>query len=390
MCGASAPQDDPSTLSRMRIAIIGAGLGGLASAHRLLAAGFQVDVYERDTALQARFQGYRITLEEAGFAALRRAVPTRLHELLEAIGDEFHGTTRTVDPQLTTLDKPEFSHHGRMFDRNVLRHLLFAGVADHVRFGHRFERYTELPDGNVELAFADGRSASADLVIGADGLGSKVRRQLLPQVEMRELPICAAIGRTPLTERFAGLVSGRSLFVTSPDIQLMLGAMRFRRSPALAAQTMAPDVRLPDVSSYIRWVFLMPGPAPADGDPSRILDSIREWHPELRALVRHADPENSGIVPMRLGDPLPAWQTRAVTLLGDAGHLAPPGGNGANVALLHTDQLAAELIEVRDGDSDLPTAVARYEQRLREYTAIGRTEVERVYDNFARLRADSR
>ena len=101
----------------MKVVIIGAGLGGLALAQRLLDNGFDVQVYERDRAIEARFQGYRIGFGTEGLKALYGAVQPRLHPLLEAVSGRIERTGRAVDPQLNVLGEQERDDdEGRMHD----------------------------------------------------------------------------------------------------------------------------------------------------------------------------------------------------------------------------------------------------------------------------------
>jgi 2-polyprenyl-6-methoxyphenol hydroxylase-like FAD-dependent oxidoreductase len=118
----------------------------------------------------------------------------------------------------------------------VLRHLLLlADLADRVFFGRKLKSYTELGDATVRADFADGTSATGDVLVGADGTGSAVRRQLLPDVRVLDLGVRGAIGRTIMTERFADVVPGWTTMVISGDLRLFIGAMPFRRRPDLAA-----------------------------------------------------------------------------------------------------------------------------------------------------------
>jgi 2-polyprenyl-6-methoxyphenol hydroxylase-like FAD-dependent oxidoreductase len=356
----------------MRIVVIGAGLGGLALARRLRHAGFDVGVVERDAATESRFQGYRVGLEPAGLAALRGCLTDRLLPLLDAVAGEISGTGRAVDPQLRLLSEVPPHDEGLLFDRNVLRHLLLAGIEDVVSFGRHLAGYEQHADG-VVLRYADGGTETADLVVGADGMGSTVRRRLLPDVEVRDLGRHGGIGRTPLTDRFADLVPGWSTIVSAPDAQLILGKMPFRRPPREAAAALAPEVTLPDTPSYLRWVLLLPPERAALG--ARLADDqeqglavlrsiVADWHPDLVALLAEADRSNSGVGPLRLGDPVEPWPTGRVTLLGDAGHPVPPGGAGATLAFQDAADLAGALVAARDGDTTLTAALAGYEQRM--------------------------
>lgn len=372
----------------MKVVVIGAGLGGLALAQRLLDADIDVRVYERDSAIEARFQGYRIGFGAEGLKALYGAVQPRLYPLLEAVSGLVENTGRAVDSQLNVLgEKERDDDEGRMYDRNVLRHLLIAGLEGHLHYDMKLDRYEELPDGRVRAHFADGTTDDADVLVGADGAGSTVRRQLLPHVGIHDLPMYGAIGRTPING-FEHLIPGWSTMVSARNVQLMLGKMKFQRPPVEAAAELAPDVKLPDTPSYIRWVLLLPG-TPKTLDLQPVLDLMADWHPDLKALIAHADVNNSGVSPIKEGDPIEPWPTRAVTLLGDSAHPAPPGGLGANLAVIDAELLADKLIAVRDGHEDKLGALAGYERQSCENGRIGRESAAQVFKDFAKLRAEA-
>ncbi|TCO64721.1 FAD-dependent oxidoreductase [Actinocrispum wychmicini] len=379
----------------MKVLVIGAGLGGLSLARRLLDAGIDVSVRERDSAVESRFQGYRIGLGGPGLAALRGCLPERLLPLLHAIGGEMTGMGRMVDTQLRVLGEVPPKDEGTLFDRHVLRHLLLAGLDEHVVFDKKLDDYQELSDGRVRVSFADGSTEVADVVVGADGMGSTVRRQLIPSVQIRQMDRVGAIGRTPLTDRFAGLVPGWSTMVNAAELQLFLGKMPFRRVPTEAAAELAPDVTLPDTRSYLRWVMMIPmeyadNALELEGDPvaglALLQDLVKEWHPDLRALFDQADAGNSGIGPLRISDPVRPWPTRPVTLLGDAAHPAPPGGLGANLAFIDGELLCRKLIAVNDGTEHLIAALADYEQQMCGYAAEALGYAEKFFDSLDEMR----
>lgn len=98
-----------------------------------------------------------------------------------------------------------------------------------------------------------------------------------------------------------------------------------------------------------------------------VLDKITRWHPGLRHLVAHSDPDTVNPIQMRSAAPVDPWRTGAVTLLGDAIHnMTPMGGIGANTALRDADLLRRTLIAVRDGATQIP-AVHDYEQQMLNY-----------------------
>ena len=75
---------------------------------------------------------------------------------------------------------PTANHYAA--DRATLRRLLSSGLDDVLHTGAEFVDYEVMPDGRVRADFADGRTASGDLLVGADGANSRVRRHLLPEL----------------------------------------------------------------------------------------------------------------------------------------------------------------------------------------------------------------
>ncbi|GAB3889088.1 FAD-dependent monooxygenase [Kibdelosporangium lantanae] len=349
----------------MRVAVIGAGVGGLCLAQGLVRAGVDVRVYERDTAVDSRYQGFRIGIGGPGLDSLKECLAPRLHPLLDAATGELDGSRRIVDTHLEPVGELDPMYGGMATDRRVLRYLLLGGLGEAVEFGKRLDHYTELPDGRVRADFTDGTSVTADLLVGADGVNSAVRQQLLPHAEHGIGGFGGVLGRTALTDEYAALVPGFGTIVRGENVTLMLGKMRFRRPPHEAAAEIAPDVWLPPTNSYLRWAMLLPPEISRDGDDMRdvVGDLIRDWHPTLRKLVREADAA-SDLGALRYAKPVEHWGTGPVTLLGDAIHVMPPsGGLGANVAFLDAATLVKELTS---GDP-LRTAVERYEHAMLEY-----------------------
>jgi 2-polyprenyl-6-methoxyphenol hydroxylase-like FAD-dependent oxidoreductase len=361
----------------MRVSVIGAGLGGLCLAQGLRGAGIGVEVYERDPAIIARFQGYRLVLSPVGYEALRGCLPQRWHPLLDAILDEALVEPLILDSQLNKVGVLGPARSGLVVDRHVLRHLLLTGLTVHT--GAALTGYDVLDhgeqggdEGRVEARFAHGHRATADLLVGADGVGSAVRAVLSPQTVPTDTGVRFVIGRTPMTERFAGLSRAFGSKIVGDGLSLLLGAMRFRTPPKQAAEELAPEVTLPDIGDYVRWAMILPpgGSLGAVTPQEAVLSRIDGWHPDLRALIKEGDPDNSTLLSIRVVEPRERWAPGPVTLLGDAIHAtSPTGGNGANTALRDADLLRRCLLQVTAGSQDLLGAIGEYERQMFEYGA---------------------
>ncbi|MCP2343204.1 FAD-dependent oxidoreductase [Actinomadura rupiterrae] len=355
----------------MRVSVAGAGLGGLALAQGLRGAGIEVDVFERDPGIVARFQGYRLVLDPTGFQAVRDCLPERWHPLLDEIVMDASADQLVLDPQLNEIGRlPGCGRTGIVVDRQVLRHLLLTGLTVHT--GAALSGYDVLADGKVRARFERRDPATADLLVGADGVASAVRGVLSPQTVPTDTGVRFVIGRTPLTGEFDDLSKAYGSKIAGDGVSLLLGAMRFGTPPKQAAERLAPEVTLPDIGDYVRWAMILPPDASMDDltPQDAVLSRMDGWHPQLRALIEQADPDNSTLLSIRVVKPGERWAPGPVTLLGDAIHAtSPTGGNGANTALRDADLLRRRLVEAEAGRRDLLGAVDDYERRMFEYGA---------------------
>ncbi|MER6571693.1 FAD-dependent monooxygenase [Streptomyces sp. NPDC001093] len=364
----------------MRVSVVGAGLGGLALAQGLRGAGIEAEVFERDPGIGARFQGYRLVLDPDGFQAVRACLPTRWHPLLDEIVMDAAAEQLILDPQLKEIGRLGAGRTGIVVDRQVLRHLLLTGLTVHTDAA--LTGYHVLADGKVQARFAHRAPATADLLVGADGVNSAVRQVLSPQTTPLDTGVRFVIGRTPLTDEFAGLSKAYGSKITGDGVSLLLGAMRFRTPPKQAAEQLAPEVTLPDIGDYVRWAMILPPNGSLEDLTAQdtVLSRMEGWHPQLRALIEQADPDNSTLLSIRVVQPGERWAASGpVTLLGDAIHAtSPTGGNGANTALRDAD-LLRRLIGADEGRRDLLGAVDAYERQMFEYgTEAVRSSLEKL------------
>src|SRR5437762_1681152 len=169
-----------STLA-FHVLIVGGGIGGLCLAQGLKRNGVSVAVYERDQTPDARLQGYRLNIEPVGSKALHACLPAELWNVLVATASDPGPRMGVFDEQLHELMQedepgavpdPVNAHHA--VSRITLRRLLLAGLEDVVRFDKQFVRYEQSGNGKVTAFFADGTSATADVLVGADGARSRV------------------------------------------------------------------------------------------------------------------------------------------------------------------------------------------------------------------------
>ncbi len=379
--------------SNLRVLVIGGGLGGLCLAQGLRKAGISVAVYERDSSPVARAQGYRFHMDARGEQALRECLPPSLYELFLATrGQPSKGMTvfSVVDGQLkevTTRRFPEsgsseFVTAGSAVDRLTLRQILLAGLDDAMHFGKEFTRYEQQPDGTVRAYFADGTSAIGDVLVAADGVGSRIREQFLPHAEVIDTGVRWLGGKTVLTNELRALLPTQlaETFGSVPDVaqSILFGLVAFRQDPDQAAAHLWPGLRFQDTVDYVFWGVLaqrhqlavsddelnaMPGP-----DLQRLVLALGvDWPRILRTLIEQCQPDQTFVLKMRHAKPIEHWQTSNVTLLGDAIHAMPPTGSGANTALRDASLLARNLIAVTSQGTPLHQALHDYEIEMLRY-----------------------
>jgi 2-polyprenyl-6-methoxyphenol hydroxylase-like FAD-dependent oxidoreductase len=370
-----------ATSASPHVLIVGGGLGGLCLAHGLEKAGISVSVHERDRSARFRSQGYRLGVKEAGAHALRDCLPAALFDL--CVSTSIRQATRMVftDEQL----EPRFARPvpqitpglaGFGVNRLTLREILLAGLDDVVQFGKIFERYEHAADGRIRAHFADGSHATGDLLVGADGSNSTVRRLLLPEAMLEDLH-WAIYGRTPI---IAGtieevpdvLVDTFNRVIGPAGATIAVATCRTLEPIADAVARIAPGLRLTPQPDYFSWTMPLIDERYRDADAATLHrlagDLVAGWHPAVRGLVARAEVPATFQVCVRSARPVEPWNTTNVTLLGDAIHTMSPGrGDGANIALQDAQLLCRALIDVRAGRVRLAQATASYEAEMLRY-----------------------
>jgi 2-polyprenyl-6-methoxyphenol hydroxylase-like FAD-dependent oxidoreductase len=379
------------TGSTLRVLIVGAGLAGPCLAHGLRKAGIDVSLYERDSGAVSRGQGYRIHIAAEGTRALRSCLPPPLYELAVATSGTRGSGVAVLSSTLDVLHRvtfgtppgPDDGSAGISVDRLTLRQVLLAGLDETVRFGAPYERFEALAGGTVRVVFADGSSAEGDLLVGADGAGSRVRQQLLPDAVVADIGQLAVFGKTPLTDEVRCLVPAPSLdgfsTVVGPGGRFMpLAGLEYRTDPAAAAAAHWPGLTFHDTRDYVMWVlgapvaaFGIPAPQLLGMDGAALRDVVAgltgDWHPDVAKVIRRGDPDTVSATVIRTAEPVDPWPAGPVTLMGDAIHCMVPAGVGAAVALRDAGLLARRLSETAQGDKPLRQAVSEYETDMLDY-----------------------
>ncbi|MDA0563353.1 FAD-dependent monooxygenase [Streptomonospora sp. S1-112] len=348
---------------RQRIAVVGAGPAGLTCARVLHRHGRAVTVLERDAGPHARPPGGTLDLhEELGQAALERA---GLLDRFRALSRPEGQAMRILDVDGTVLrdwqPRPEERANPEI-DRGQLRDLLIGPLP--VRWGHGVAEVGPPTRGGVPVHFTDGRQETFDLVIGADGAWSRVRPALSPAtprytgVTLVETSLDDVDTRHP---DLARLVGDGSLAVYGVN-RALVAQRNSGGHVKVYAQFRAP---LDWHTDPARHLGLSPraGVDPADAAAVRatLLDLFAGWADPLLDLLRRGTAFAHR--PIHVLPPGHTWpHVAGVTLLGDAAHLMPPLGAGANLAMAEGAELA-EALAAADGFDDLDAAVRAFEKR---------------------------
>lgn len=393
------------------VLIIGAGLGGLCLAHALQKHNIPFKVFEKDAKHDFRAQGYRLRIGEEGIRALQYSLTPAVWDLLKETCAEFHSSSPSgrldavtaIPLGVSMLGGGPPSFQGRMepltVDRTVFRDVLLTGLQGRVFFGKQFTHY-EADPGRVRAYFTDGTVEEGALLIGADGLRSRVRKQRLPDYPILDTGIRIIYGKTVLSEQVERqlpqeLHRGMSLVFENDQIApktLLLEPIRFLPTARAQAQT---HVHIPQ--DYIYWVLATNRSSIPlrDGETLRLnheqsvalsLTLTEKWHPSLRVLFEAQSTTQTSTLRISSVKPdLPDWEpsppSARVTLLGDAVHVMPPtGGMGVNTSLRDAEDLARRVAELW---AKLDCSVkADSDARLNVNSSIGIDEISALVNDY--------
>ena len=350
----------------LRILVVGAGVGGISVARGLLRDGHHVTVFEQRP--DARAGGGAVTIWPNGAT------------VLEQLGVDMDGagqllsTVRVVTSAgrpLVALDLTaivdRLGASVRMVPRRVLLERLLAGFpTDHIQYDRRAAKVASTPDG-VRVEFANGSVVEGDLLIGADGLHSKIR------------DVVGARDAEP-----TGWCSWQGL-ATLPYVA--------DKHVALLAIGEHGNLGLwPAGGTDVQWWFDLPW---SDGfiRPERPIDVIREhftgWCDAVDGVLAMLTDDDLADSPYpHFRHPIPGPGRGPLTLLGDAAHTMPPTlAQGTNQALLDTMVLCKALSDSGKTNGDLSKALRWYEKtRRRSVSAVSRVTSLQVSHSESVLR----
>lgn len=347
--------------SALRVAVVGAGIGGLAAAAALAREGLCADVYEQSPVL--REAGVGLHLGSNGSRVLRRwGLGPRLDAAAVRPGaleirDWSDGTTRVRQPMGGAWAE-EYGAPYYTVNRSDLHRMIADQVPPgRVHLDRRLTGYREEP-GGVVLEFSGGATVRADVLVGADGVHSVVRRA----VAGPDTPVFSGNGAfrglVP-ADRLPGLPPATMFVWAGPTARLLCYPVAAGRLLTFVAITGAEEGRARESWS-------------APGDPAGLAAVFDGWNPDVRAVVGAVEDTRHWALYDR--EPLARWGRGRVTLLGDAAHpMLPHHGQGASQAVEDAVVLAHFLARhaaagAPGGARGVAGALERYESLRRPHT----------------------
>jgi salicylate hydroxylase len=339
---------------KLKIAIIGGGIGGLATAAALRDSGHEICVYEQ--ADQFREIGAGVTLhpnatrllEKLGFGHALRKIgsPTAGVRLMTATGDPIETGAPRGGAPLSDAGQGYNVHRAEFLDI-----LVNALPSSGFKLGHRCADLVADND-RITLTFENGASATSDLVIGADGIRSVVRQRLGLDTPAASEGVMAYRGMVPV-EKLPWAKDAQGLY-------LWMGAGRsFLCYPVSAGTVINIVAFVPtDRDSAESWSAL--------GDLSVLAAEYRGWDDRVRQTI--AALSETYVWGIYDRPALQRWTSGHTILIGDAAHpMVPHLGQGAGQAIEDAYTLGV-LLKGASKDT-LPDRLASYERLRRDHTA---------------------
>jgi salicylate hydroxylase len=337
--------------TRLNIAIVGGGIGGLFAANALLAKGQRVTVYEQAPAIGEVGAGVYVTPN-----AVRHLNSVGLGGAVERLGARvgpgsayFRHDGAPIAPVQVT-DAAGWNACFGMHRADYVEFLAAQLPAGIIRTGHRAVHF-EQATGIARVKFADGSVAEADVVVAADGIHSELRPHVFP----------------PSRPVFHGTISYRGLIPRErlPDWPID----RWQMWAGPKKHFLVFPVRHGEMVNYVGFVPAdeeMKESWSAPGDPEVLRREFHGWDPRVGQVLGQVDRTFRWALYDR--EPLPTWTKGRLTLLGDAAHpMLPHLGQGANQAI--EDGMALATLLAGADAAGAPARLLAYEKLRRERVA---------------------
>ncbi|KAG2427821.1 hypothetical protein HXX76_012143 [Chlamydomonas incerta] len=407
------------------VVVVGAGIGGLVTASALLEAGARVRVYEARSLEQALDGPGGILVQANGEKVMRLLdspwpTPSSSSSSFSAssLSDAVYAVGGPVMSGGFRSDRGDYLYYaavdstglkdlrsnGLGISRRSLQNILHAALpAGTVTFGAPLKAFTAPPAGQagaVKVEFEDGTVESCDILIGSDGVRSKVRAQVLREAAGEAAPeklrysgtVCWR-GRVPMSRVGKG-AEWLSQQVNGDTWAEYWGAgLRFgffQVGSEVARDASAPGGLRQEGEPQIAWYAFANrpedwSPEPGADEVARMAGMFKDFAAPVPQVIAALDP--ASVSYGRIYDQLPRpapWAAGRVTLLGDAAHaMMPTLGQGGCMAIEDGLELANELMAAAgglEGPQADAVAAAGLEAALRRYEASRAPRTGRVAD----------
>ncbi|KAF7556924.1 hypothetical protein G7Z17_g1073 [Cylindrodendrum hubeiense] len=357
------------------ILISGAGLASLLLAQSLRVAKIPFKIFERDTSFAFRAQGYRLRLSSEGLDAIESALDPQTWQLFwdtcgKTGGSGFSAFDAVTGEQTEHVVPEKLDSRGGQIvgiARGDMRRIFAQGCEEHIEWAKHVTGY-ELTDDGVRATFADGtKSVEGSMLIGGEGIYSKVAKQLSGgKLKVYDTGARGIHGQAPAAA-FKGLGEGvfRLRDDTGPD-------------GGVFVMTNVRPHDENDTSLQFGWTMGgVPGVIRAPNDDYTIVGEqaadiaksiSKNWDPRFKPLFDNMITAEAAFWKITCSTPsgVPKWPNEPrVTLIGDAVHsMTPAGGLGANTAVRDSALLGRLL---REAGGNIHGVTTAYEQEMRVY-----------------------
>lgn len=369
------------------VLICGAGLASLLFAKSLLRYKIPFQIFERDATINFRGQGYRLRLSKEGLEAIESVLgPKDFQNFYNHCGKTAGAGFAVIDGLTGQILKDNSGANTQLaarqneiigISRGDMRKLFMEGCEESIRWSANVAGY-ELTESGVRVVFADGtKSDEGSLLVGGEGIYSRVARQLSQgKLKTYDTGARGIHGQSP-TAAFKDL--GEGVFRIVDD-------SRPAGNLFLITNVLSGDKDDPE--KQFGWTMSgVPGAIRAPNDDYSIVGKqaadlaknlTAKWHSSVKPLFDQMVENEAAFWKITCSTPtgVPEWENQLrVTVIGDAVHsMTPEGGIGANTAL-RDSALLGRLLAEAGGYKDGITAA--YEKEMRVY---GSEAVKTSYD----------